>query len=74
MDDDALMRMTTCARRGAIDEPRDRAFFVALRAALIQIVRAIEVRFDLDSAIITKEQRRRLAELDRAQRRRTFTP
>ncbi len=39
---------------------RERQFWVGLRKALIELIRAIEVRYGLESAIITNAQRKAL--------------
>ena len=39
---------------------RERAFWIGVRKALIELIRAIEVRYGLESAIITNAQRKAL--------------
>lgn len=39
---------------------RERAFWVGLRKALIELIRAIEVRYGLESALINNAQRKAL--------------
>jgi hypothetical protein len=42
---------------------RERLFWIGLRKALIELIRAIEVRYGLESAVITREQRKELRRL-----------
>lgn len=42
---------------------RERAFWLGLRKAMIELIRAIEIRYSLESAIVTNEQRKRLRRL-----------
>lgn len=42
---------------------RERTFWVGVRKALIELIRAIEVRYGLESAIITNAQRKALRKL-----------
>jgi hypothetical protein len=39
---------------------QERAFWIGLRRALIEVIRTIELRYGLESAIVTNEQRKRL--------------
>lgn len=39
---------------------RERAFWLGVRKALIELIRAIEVRYGLESAIVTNAQRKAL--------------
>lgn len=42
---------------------RERQFWIGLRKALIELIRAIEVRYGLESAVITNAQRKELHRL-----------
>lgn len=41
-------------------DTRQRLFWLGIRKALIELIRAIEIYYGLDSAIITAEQRKQL--------------
>lgn len=48
---------------------RERAFWVAMRQALLLMVAAIEARYGLETAVITNAQRKELHRLQREARR-----
>lgn len=42
---------------------RERQFWIAVRQALLLVVAAIETRYKLESAVVTREQRKELRRL-----------
>lgn len=39
---------------------QERAFWVGVRKAMIELIRVIEIRYELESAIVTNAQRKQL--------------